>query len=252
MREKNSSNQNCTESHLSAAESPAETPIRTIDGSNTIFSNRYGETYHSKFGAVTESRHIFLEASGVVNRLTSRQKTRVLEVGFGLGLNFFLTADCALSSSASLEYHAFEHDLPSVDTLQSVGYASLLQHPQCIAQLLEQLASGVGKHQKLQLSDRVTLHLHHYDVCLATLPAEYFHAIYLDPFSPDTNPECWSEVFIKTLALALHQEGGLATYSAKGMVRRAMMAAGLQVQKLPGPPGKREFLLASHAKSLIL
>lgn len=252
MKAKSDPEQNRSGSEVSAAGLPGVTPILTQDGSNTMFSNRYGETYHSKFGAVTESRQVFLESSGVRSRLASHQQTRVLEVGFGLGLNFFLTADCALSGSASLDYHAFEHDLPTIDALRSVDYTSVVQHSHCISQLYEQLASVAGGYQKIRLSDAVTLHLHQYDVCLATLPAGYFHAIYLDPFSPATNSECWSEAFIKALSIALHKDGRLATYSAKGMVRRAMMAAGLNVQKLPGPPGKREFLLASHTNPLIL
>ena len=81
-------------------------------------------------------------------------------------------------------------------------------------------------------------------ISLSGKTREPFHAIYLDAFSPDTNPECWSPVFFSQLANALTRGGCLSTYSAKGDVRRAMLAAGLQVRKQAGPPGKREMLIA--------
>ena len=220
--------------------------VRTGDGSHTLFSERYGETYHSINGATTESRHVFLEASGVALRLEKQQPTRILEIGFGLGLNFLLTADMALQHGTALDYHALEYD-PSV--LLAIPFLQYEQHLRSHG-LLERLVTGLSDalHQRtsrMTMGPDVTLTLHQTNAIRDELPPGRFNALYLDAFSPDTNPECWTEEFLVKLHTLGTPGGVLTTYSAKGSVRRALIASGFTVKKLPGPPGKREMLHAT-------
>jgi len=239
-------------------------PVLTNDGSNTLNSLRYGETYHSTFGALTEARHVFLNAAGVSQRLKSGLPTRVLEIGFGLGLNTLLTADLASQYAAQLSYHAFENQLVAPEVIQQLNYASLLSTRSLQDTLVSAVArmhehyvkSGTDRRHRhhCQLADTVQLTVHLEDASTADFQALFqaefqteeetdFHAIYLDAFSPDINAECWQPAFIASLAEVLASDGILSTYSAKGDVRRALLAAGLRVTRLPGPPGKREILI---------
>ena len=224
--------------------------LLTSDGSKTLNNQTYGETYHSINGALTEARHVFLDASGVTNRLENRLATRVLEIGFGLGLNALLTADLAEKYNAELAYESYEHDLVPAKSIASLDYQTLLNKPHLVNTLLESIRARQPADSCIQchFSDTISLSIHLKDVSRTRLlekTGEAFHAIYLDAFSPDTNPECWSPVFFRQLANALTRGGCLSTYSAKGDVRRAMLAAGLRVDKRAGPPGKREMLIAS-------
>jgi len=98
---------------------------QTEDGSQTISNEQYGETYHSVHGAFTEAQHVFLMGSGVAQRLKSGHATRVLEIGFGLGLNTLLTADLAKTNNAPLAYHSYEHQQPRLGRI--TGTRSSLQ-----------------------------------------------------------------------------------------------------------------------------
>ena len=225
------------------------TTAQTLDGSRTLDSRNYGETYHSINGALTEARHVFLDATGVSARLKRGVETHVLEIGFGLGLNALLTADLAASHNTMLRYDSYEHDLVSAASIAAMDYQSLLGKPELLDTLLafirEQLPANSGV--PCALSDNISLAIHLKDASRASFfndTRTVFHAIYLDAFSPEVNPECWSTEFFTQLAQSLAQGGILGTYSAKGDVRRAMLAAGLQVSKHAGPPGKREMLLA--------
>ncbi len=220
--------------------------IKTGDGSHTLHSERYGETYHSINGATTESRHVFLDASGVTRRLERQQTTRVLEIGFGLGLNFLLTADLALQHGTALDYHAVEHDPAVLLAIASLQYEQHLKNPKLLAYLVAGL--DAARHQQniyISMGPGVSLTLHCVDAVRDELPAGSFNALYLDAFSPDCNPECWTEAFFIKLHAAMAVQGALTTYSAKGSVRRALIAAGFAVKKLAGPPGKREMLHAT-------
>jgi len=225
------------------------TKIETADGSPTLFSERYGESFHSTFGAETESRYVFLKASGVLSRLASSEDIRVLEIGFGLGLNALLTADTAAMNSATLSYHSIELDRSVCKLAQQVDYHPLLQDKLMTGKLKNALLAASGcdaTKTVVQLAERCKLTIRWGDATTAPLPATPFDAIYLDAFSPDNNPECWTQEFMLRMKAVLAKNGTLSTYCVKGTVRRAMLAAGFSVTKLPGPPGKREILVASH------
>lgn len=217
----------------------------TGDGSHTYLSDRYQQTYHSSHGAQTEARHVFLQTSGIAARLGRGQASNVLELGFGLGLNYLLTADLAQSHQAALNYAAVENDLISPAQFNALQYDCLLNHPELATDLsfaLQQPTDGMKIHGRGANTLALTLQLK--DIEHTTFGTKLYDAVYLDAFSPEVNPECWTPELFSQLQLALKPEGVLATYCVKGTVRRALEHAGFGTERLPGPPGKREILRA--------
>ncbi len=224
----------------------------TKDGSYTLYSERYQQTYHSIHGSRTETEHVFLHGTDITSRLERHLESSVLEVGFGTGLNFLLTADLALAKDTKLIYWSFERQIPDLIELAALNYRSLLKHPQLQDGLLDWLKTLHDLHAPGLLtwtfSDRLTLHLLTGDAARSPAPEMLVDAIYLDAFSPDQNPELWTVPFFQKLFIALKPGGTLATYSAKSLVRRNLIEAGFTVTKRPGPPGKREMLTGTKTE----
>lgn len=227
---------------------------KTEDGSNTLYSDRYQQTYHSRHGAATESLHVFLSSAGVTSRLHTLTPTRVLEMGFGTGLNFFLTADQALKTQTELAYWSIEQNLLAPDLIARLEFEHLLDHQDLIkafiswrANLAMNPADGL---YTFQFNDNLRLHLIIGNAIDCPLPNLAFDAVYLDAFSPDKNPELWTISFLSRLACVTAPNARLTTYSARGLVRRNLDTAGFDVQKMPGPPGKREMIVATRRSSL--
>ena len=224
--------------------------VATADGSRTLYSERYGQTLHSSHGAAAEARWVFLAGSGVEERLRRGAACHVLEVGFGTGLNFLVTADAARTHGARLRYAALERELPARDVLARLGHREHLRRPELADELhaaLDGVRDGDGWQRPLDVGD-ATLELALGEATDTALPAVSVHAVYHDAFSPDANPELWTEAFLARLAAALVPGGALVTYTVAGAVRRALAATGLEVAKRPGPPGgKREMLFARKA-----
>ena len=172
---------------------------------------------------------------------------KILEVGFGTGLNCLLAADLAVTSQCRVHYTGLENHLISAADFSALDHASWLAHPDCAAPLHTALAAAESRTSgavsarcgaldvRLLLGDADTTawHYQRYDVV--------FH----DAFSPATSPSLWRDSFLERLTQCLAPGGGLVTYCAKGRVRRAFEATGCQVERLPGPPGKREMLRIS-------
>ena len=221
----------------------------TADGCDTLYSPTYGETYHSRYGALFETAYVFLEGTGVKQRLAEGQPTRILEVGFGTGLNFWATAYLSRAGYTRLHYIALEkHFLPTAvfarlnhdclpNLAQDVRAAFLVWRAQLPEPLPTSLTWTFGTIQlDLMIGDAAEM----------PIPGEAYDAIYQDAFSPKANPELWTVDFFARLYERLHPGGTLATYSVKGSVRRALQAVGFRVEKHPGPPGKREILAAQR------
>lgn len=218
-------------------------PLLTPDGSRTLWSPQYGQTYGSHHGAARQAQQVFLEGSGT----HQHPAPRVLEVGFGLGQNFRTTLRRCLERGVPLHYLAWEADPLPARVLAEVAGEVPGRAGELWALLLtrwERLESGeVSLH-----APDLTLTIRREDVAVARLPPHWASAVYLDAFSPASNPLPWSAPVLAQLAGSLQVGGVLATYSAAGAVRRGLAAAGLQVQRLPGPRGaaggKREVLRA--------
>lgn len=221
---------------MSPPPAPFSQIIQTPDGSRTAFSARYGEAYGSCHGAHTQARHVFVEGADT----HFHPAPRVLEIGFGLGVNFRATLADASARGVRLEYLAYEFDPAAANLLREVSEGEAgADHPAWEA-LLEN-----WPHAPLEIeTNNMRLTVHFADVLTAALPQNWATALYLDGFSPTRNPEVWTPEFVARLAGSLAPGGVLATYSAAGHVRRSLAAAGLDVQRRPGAPGKRECLRA--------
>jgi tRNA U34 5-methylaminomethyl-2-thiouridine-forming methyltransferase MnmC len=223
----------------------ADVLLPTPDGSSTAYSSRFGECYHNRNGALSQARHVFLEGSGA-RRLPA---PRILEIGFGLGLNFLTSAADALGRGAALDYLAYENDPQPSRLLAAVGeqlpgHELALWHALLAAWPADQAPAAAACLCASTGPARVRVEF--VDATCARLPEDWADAVYLDGFSPAVNPELWSPEFLARLACALRPGGWLATYSAAGAVRRALGAAGLAVERCSGMAGKREWLRAQR------
>ncbi|WP_038056885.1 tRNA (5-methylaminomethyl-2-thiouridine)(34)-methyltransferase MnmD [Thermus amyloliquefaciens] len=201
----------------------------TQDGTPTLFHPGYGEAYHPRQGALLQARRLYLEKT-----LTHLHPApRVLEVGLGLGVNFRVTLESALSRGVRLRYLAVEREPLSPELLAKVR----LPLP-----LAEEVFEGL---LRLWPRERFSgpwgeLWVVFGDVREAPLPRRWATAVYLDPFSPRVNPEPWSLPVLRRLFGATRPLGRLATYSAQGAFRRALKEAGFALHRVPGV-GKREW-----------
>ena len=210
--------------------------IKTADGSDTIFNSAIIENYHSSFGAVQESRHIFIEAG--LNQII-KPVIWVLEIGFGTGLNALLTLDWAEKNLKQVHYFGVEAFPVSEEILSKLNYAGLLALDN---NLFKKLHSRSRKN--ITLGSFFTSEVYYEPVQSVSLPDNQFDVVYFDAFSPEVQPEMWDKDIFSKIESSMKLGGLLTTYSCKGNVKRAMTSAGLSIEKLPGPPGKREFLRA--------
>lgn len=224
-----------------SVESPDVHRVETADGSTTLFSPRFDEHYHSIHGAVAESQHVFI-AAGLQPLLDqdSDQPLRLFEMGFGTGLNALLTA--LQPRIRPVHYLTIEAYPLDQSQWPSLNYCAHLQHPAC-AELFRTLHEAPWG-QPVEIEPRFTLEKH-------VLPLASFQIdepvdlIYWDAFAPSAQPELWTADVFRQVYAWLRPGGRWVTYSAKGDVRRALQSVGFQVERIPGPPGKREMLRAS-------
>jgi len=212
-------------------------PVLTRDGSHTLFHPQAGEHYHSTFGAIQESEHIFIRAG---LEAVGKQDTaiHILEVGLGTGLNALLSMQWAGVHGRKIIYTGLEAFPPEIAQLKLLNYPDLLKMDNT---LLSQFYSTGSKQKLSPFFHFQWVHQNFEDF----YPEEnYYHLIYFDAFSPEAQPGMWTEDGFSKLYKSLKPGGILTTYSCKGSVKRALKAAGFLIEKLPGPPGKREFLRA--------
>jgi len=226
-------------------------PFTTADGSRSLHSQRYGEPYRSRHGARSESWHVFVAGSGVAARLAAGQPTTVLELGLGTARNLGASAAVALAFGTPLRYVACEHDLLPADAWASQEPDAL--GPPRFRDALLTARRGwdalPGRRHTLCVGP-VQLALLVGDAREAAWP-EAVDAVYLDAFSPTVNPELWTEAVLQRVAASLAEGGSVVSYCVQGRVRRTLAAAGLRVERRPGPPGgKREVLWAQRARPL--
>lgn len=216
--------------------------VTTADGSTTLYVPQWNEHYHSVFGAVQESKHIFIK-EGLVFRLANapfNSPLQVLEIGLGTGLNAFLTAQAAKENSYVIDYTAIEAYPITPDELAQLNFSSNLSAED--ANLFNHIHDLPWESMQT-LS--VQMRLRKLEVKLENWqPQQQLDLIYFDAFAPAAQPELWTAEVFKKLFEASSSDAVLVTYCVKGIVRRAMQSAGWLVSKIPGPPGKREITRA--------
>lgn len=212
--------------------------IITLDGSTTIHLPEWDEQYHSKNGAIQEAKHVFIK-SGL--SLFSDKEIAILEIGFGTGLNSFITFLEAPKMNLIIDYVGVEAYPVVSEEIKKLNYVSELG-----AQEFKDVFDKMHQ-QKWDLKTKITSQFSltkRNQFFNEIADEDTFNLIYFDAFGAKVQPELWTEDIFKLMYTALKKGGVLVTYSAKGSVRRAMQSVGFTVERLPGPPGKREMLRA--------
>ena len=212
--------------------------ITTADGSKTIHLVDWNEQYHSKHGAIQEAYHVFIK-SGL--SLFENQKISILELGFGTGLNCLITFLEFEKLGLEIEYTGVEAYPITPEELEQLNYLTELNATDFSEQFLAMHQSSWEK--KSAISNSFSL-LKQQKNFKDIQDQDLFNLIYFDAFGARVQPELWTEEIFSKMYTALKHGGFLVTYAAKGSVRRAMQAVGFEVERLPGPPGKREMLRA--------
>ena len=209
----------------------------TEDGSATLFVPELNEHYHSVKGARTESQHIFIDMG---LKASAAPQPHVLEIGFGTGLNAFLTLLDAEVHQRKIHYYSVELYPLDMDVIESLNYGEMIcAGRKDVFQALHQAEWNVA----VQVTDFFGLHKIQGDSNTCALP-DRIDLVYFDAFAPDKQPEMWNQEIFNRLYARMTGGGVLTTYCAKGVVRRMMKEAGYSVERIPGPPGKREMLRA--------
>lgn len=218
--------------------------ITTADGSKTIYLPEWNEHYHSKHGAIQEAYHVFINM-GLEHVIASKDFSNqlgILEIGFGTGLNAIITLIEADRHQLNIDYHGVEAYPIQVDEINSLDYVEALSEKEYDS-IFKKLHRVSWEEQHL-ITNRFSLKKRK-QFFSEIEDKDQFNLIYFDAFGARVQPELWTEDIFQKMHRALKSEGVLVTYSAKGSVRRAMQAVGFTVERLPGPPGKREMLRAS-------
>jgi tRNA U34 5-methylaminomethyl-2-thiouridine-forming methyltransferase MnmC len=215
--------------------------VITADGSHTIFVPRLNEHYHSTFGAINESLHVFIE-SGFLEAIKSFAEIHILEIGFGTGLNALLTWMEAERIPKKVYYTTLETD-PLDKAIWSV-----LNYPDRFCtfsyrEIYRRLHETDWERDE-QISPFFSIHKIRSRIEDFLPKTGAFNLIYFDAFGPEVQPELWTEEIFRKIFLSLKGGGILVTYSVKGSVRRALKSSGFMVEKIPGPAGKREITRA--------
>ena len=213
----------------------------TADGSTTLFVKDLDEHYHSVKGAITESEHIYRDCAFLhkCSLTPTPSHLRLLEIGFGTGLNACVTTKATETCRHTLHYFSIEKN--PLDT----NVISALNHCDYVDATLHESIHVAPWNKPCQITPNFTLEKIHADLLTAELPTD-IDVVYFDAFAPEKQPEMWSkEIFIKIYS-SMKSGGIMTTYCAKGAIRRLLIECGFMVERIPGPiNGKREILRAT-------
>ncbi|CAM3937039.1 tRNA (5-methylaminomethyl-2-thiouridine)(34)-methyltransferase MnmD [Flavobacterium antarcticum] len=213
--------------------------VQTSDGSTTIYLPEWEENYHSKHGAIQEAKHVFIKNGFSQFKV---EELSILEIGFGTGLNAFITFLEAKINAVKIHYTGVEAYPVEFNEIEQMNYVVELQATD-FEQEFEKMHtcewnSNVKISETFYLNKRKQFFNEIND-------AEAFDLIYFDAFGYRVQPELWSTEIFQKMYNALKLGGVLVTYAARGVVKRSMIEVGFSVEKLAGPPGKREMFRAS-------
>lgn len=217
--------------------------IQTADGSNTIYNPLVGENYHSKHGALQESRHVFVSSG--LNYFLEKSEPKlsavsILEVGFGTGLNFLLSADFCSEKQVNLDYTGVEAYPLTTEMISQTGYDQYV-----LTDLWEKFIDRYPDVLSNQISLFTTCQLQIANCQLQDFQSnQQYDIIYFDAFAAAYQPEMWDETAIAHVVQFLKAGGVFVTYAITGNLKRTLKALGCKVEKAPGAAGKREMLRA--------
>lgn len=212
--------------------------IKTLDGSTTIHLQEWNESYHSKHGAIQEAKHVFIK-NGL--SLFDAAPVSILEIGFGTGLNAFITFLESAQKQQQINYVGVEAypvdakevlEMNYVAELEAENYKDVFEKMhECEWNQKEVISADFMLTKRKQFFDEID-------------DFEIFDLIYFDAFGYRVQPELWSTEIFRKMYQSLKPNGVLVTYAARGVVKRSMIEVGFTVEKLAGPPGKREMFRA--------
>lgn len=218
--------------------------IKTSDESTTLYVSELDETYHSTYGAIQESRHVFIKNG--LRYLISKNPGRsvnILEIGFGTGLNALLSLIESMKFFLSIDYTALEPSPLPDEIVKQLNYVEIIGDPKL--EKLFTLIHQVEWDQPAEITPNFRLEKRNIALQDYQPSEQHFNIIYFDAFAPSKQPELWTMDMIRKTINPMMQGGIWVTYSAKGQLKRDLKSLGLKVDTLPGPPGKKEMVRGS-------
>lgn len=212
--------------------------ITSSDGSHSLYHRELNETYHSKHGALQESKYVYIQQG--IHTLLPKNTIDVIEVGFGTGLNALLTYNWALEHDVLVRYTTIEPFPVSLATVQQLNYSALTEVPESIFTTLHESAFNTN----IELHSNFILYKYSKLLEDLSLPKESFDICFFDAFAPSKQPDIWSATNFSMLYTALRKEGILVTYCAQGNFKRTLQQIGYRVEAIKGPPFKKEMTKA--------
>lgn len=213
--------------------------IITKDGSTSIYIPEWDETYHSKFGAIQEAKHVFIKNGLAL--FEDVLEISILEIGFGTGLNALITMLEALHRKIKVNYVAVEAYPVAFEDIVQLNYATQLEVPNRQADF--ECLHTLPWEETIEVTPYFTLTKRKQFFNDIT-DENTFDLIYFDAFGYNVQPELWNEAIFEKMYRALKSKGILTTYACRTTIKNAMQHAGFETKKLPGAPGKREMLRA--------
>ena len=216
----------------------------TSDGSTSIHLPNWDEQYHSKYGAIQEAKHVFIKTGLYKYIKKPVNEVSILEIGFGTGLNAFITFLETNEKNLSVSYVGVDAYPVADNEIESLNYVSELDALAFKKDFKKMHKVAWEENHAISSNFQLLKRKQFFE---NIDDADAFNLIYFDAFGAKNQPELWTESIFKKMFIALKKGGILTTYSAKGSVRRAMQAVGFTVERLEGPPGKREMLRATKS-----
>lgn len=217
--------------------------IETEDGSSSLYVPSLNETYHSFHGALAEARHVFIkEGLAYWHKKHGKTTARILELGFGTGLNAILTTAYAIQESLHVEYDTLEAYPLEASVVEKLNYPQLLKDDNLVSIFSKLHATPWN--ESVSIVEHFSLHKRHVMAEDFNPAKAYYDVIFFDAFAPNKQAELWTGEILEKFYNGLAPSGILVTYCAKGQFKRDLKAIGFEVETLAGPPGKKEMVRA--------
>lgn len=213
-----------------------ENIYKTTDGSFTLYSEKYKQFYHNISGAITESLHIYINLG---LKSFYQKKINILEIGYGTGLNALLTFKHNFDLQNNIFYHGIDNNIIPKDLFSSLNIVNFFDfNNKIIEDFYFKGSEDIFIDSNFQLRKQL---IDFNDF----IPQTSYDLIYFDAFSPQVQPDMWSEKNLTKLINVLQHNGVFVTYCVQGKIKELLRSLGMEVKRFNGPPGKRHVLRAT-------